>query len=373
MPKSSSHRTRSALASASTSADAEEIEEVQGHPAAASASALAYAISHESITNPAAAPTSGLERRATNLDRSDPLIFTPLQRVRFAFREYLAEFIGTMVMIMFGDGVVAQYKLSNKEAGTYTTIAFSWATAVFLGYACSAGISGAHLNPGVTLSSAIYRTFPWKKVPGYIFAQGLGGYVGALLVYATYIQSINDFEGGNGVRSVYGDTASAGIFCTFPAPFLNTKGQVASELVASALLQFGIFSMTDPHNAALGSFFPFGLWILIYGLGTSFGYQTGYAINFARDFTPRLAALTVGYGTDMFTAYHHYFWVPMIIPVIGCLLGGFIYDFFIYQGLDSPLNQPDLGYKKTIEEVRGFRMHHMRPDFDVEQAHASSS
>jgi aquaglyceroporin related protein len=270
---------------------------------------------------------------------------------------------------MFGDGVVAQVKLSKGDAGSYTTIAFSWATAVFMGYACSAGISGAHLNPGVSIAAATYRQFPWRKVPGYIFAQGLGGYIGALIVYGTYVQSINNFA-GEGVRIATGsDLATGGIFCTFPQPFLNTKGQVTSELVTSALLQLGIFAMTDPHNAPLGNFFPFGLWILIYGLGTSFGFQTGYAINFARDFTPRLAAMTVGYGTEMMSAYDWYFWVPMIIPVIGCLLGGFIYDFFVYQGLDSPLNQPKFGYEQKKKKLQEFQLSDMRLNFHPDPEH----
>lgn len=274
-----------------------------------------------------------------------------------------------MILVMFGDGVVAQVKLSKGTAGDYTTIAFSWATAVFLGYCASAGISGAHLNPGVTISAATFRQFPWRKVPGYIFAQGLGGYIGALVVYGTYVQSINNFA-GYGVREAAGTpTSTGGIFCTFPQDFLNTKGQVTSELVTSALLQLGIFAMTDPHNAPLGNLFPFGLWILIYGLGTSFGYQTGYAINFARDFTPRLAALSVGYGVEMMSYGNWYFWVPMIIPVIGCLLGAFIYDFLVYQGLDSPLNQPKFGYDQKKRKIQEFKMDDLRINFTPDQTY----
>jgi aquaglyceroporin related protein len=318
------------------------------------------------------APTSGLESAATNSGRhqhigEQQIFYNRLQRWRYAFREPLAEFFGVLIMIMYGDGVVAQVVLSSGEKGNYTMIAFSWATAVFLGYAVSAGVSGAHLNWGVTLSAAVYRKFPWRKVPGYLFAQFLGGYCGALIMYGVYYQAFNDFEGGS-QRTVTGPTATAGVFCTFPQPFLSTQGQVTSELVTSALLQIGIFSMTDPHNAPLGNAFPFGLFVLIYGLGSSYGYLTGYAINLARDFGPRLAAATVGYPSELFTAYSHYFWVPVVIPIIGCLTGGFFYDLFIYQGLDSPLNQKDLGINERLESIRNFELHHMKPDFDVERA-----
>ncbi|CCH44822.1 Glycerol uptake/efflux facilitator protein [Wickerhamomyces ciferrii] len=319
---------------------------------------------------PNVAPTSGLERAATNNSKIEPHLYTRWQKIRHAFREPFAEFLGTMILVMFGDGVVAQKVLSKGEAGNYTTIALSWATAVFLGYTVSAGISGAHLNPGVTLSSAVFRKFPWRKVPGYVFAQTFGGYIGGLLVYATYVQSINEFEGGVGIRTVGGETSSAGLFCTFSQPYLSTGGQVVSELVSSALLQLGIFAMTDPYNNPLGQSFPFGLFLLIYGIGSSFGYQTGYAINLARDFAPRLAAATVGgYGSDLFTAGNYYFWVPLVIPLIGCLLGGLIYDVLIYQGHDSPLNRADFGMHEQSEHIRQFKLKDMKPDFNVE-AHA---
>lgn len=333
-------------------------------------------IIHDKLwSNNETAPTSGLEGAATSPSgsRTEVHLFTPLQKFRHAFRELFAEFLGVFVLIMFGDGVVAQKVLSKETAGNYTTIALSWAAAVFLGYCVSAGISGAHLNPGVTLSAAVYRKFPWRKVPGYVIAQFFGGYCGALLMYGTYIESFDDFEGGRHIRTVTGDHATAGIFCTYAQPFLSTKAQVVSELVASALLQLGIFAMTDPHNAPLGAAFPFGLFVLIYAIGSSFGYQTGYAINLARDFGPRLASKTVGYSNEVFDVYHHYFWVPLVIPLIGCLLGGFVYDLFIYQGLDSPLNQRDFGVGERIEHIREFKLKDMKPDFDVERHHAASS
>lgn len=316
-------------------------------------------------------PSSGLERAATNESishhRRPPKMYNALQRVRYAFREPIAEFFGVMILVMFGDGVVAQVKLSSGAAGNYVSIAFGWATAVFLGYAASAGISGAHLNPGVTLSAAVFRKFSWRKVPGYIIAQFLGGYVGALIMYGTYIQAFNDYEGGIGVRTVTGDKASAGVFCTFAQEFLSTRGQFVSELVASALLQIGIFSMSDPHNAPQGNMFPFGLFILIFGIGTSYGYLTGYAINLARDFGPRLAAATVGYGSELFSVRHHYFWVPVVVPIIGCLLGALMYDVLIYQGHDSPLNQPDFGFGQFKKDLQNFELKKLKPDFEIEK------
>lgn len=308
------------------------------------------------------APTSGLETAASNKPypvHDAPKFLNVLSRTRYAFREYLAEFIGTLILVMFGDGVVAQVTLSRGEAGNYTTIAMTWATAVFLGYEASAGISGGHLNPAVTLSAVLFRGFPFKKLPGYIFSQFMGGFCGALIVYGTYYQSFNDFEGG-WQRSVTGPTATGGIFCTFAQPFLSTQGQVTSEIVSTALLQFGIFSLTDPSNSPLGPSFPFGLWMLIFGIGSAFGYQTGYAINLARDFAPRIAASVVGYPSEMWTIYHHYFWVPLSCPFIGALLGAFLYDLLVYQGEDSPLNKADWGVRDFVQNITDWDL---APDF----------
>lgn len=326
----------------------------------------------DSFTNSIIAPTSGLEGAATNYERehdhNPPKFFNTLQRYRYAFREYLAEFFGVFVMILLGDGCCAQVTTSAGKGGDWTVISIGWACAVYFGYQCSAGISGGHLNPSITVTAAVFRKFPWKKVPGYIFSQFLGGYLAALLVYGLYMQAINNYEGGPDIRTVTGDHATAGIFSTYAQSFLSTKGQVTSEIVGAAVLQIGIFSLTDPYNAALGPSFPFGLFILLLGIGTCVGWQTGYAINLARDFGPRLAAATVGYGSEVFSYGDYYFWVPLIIPIIGCLTGAFFYDLFIYQGLDSPLNQKNFGIHNTIHEIKSFKLADLRPDFDIERA-----
>ncbi|KAH3672157.1 hypothetical protein WICPIJ_010112 [Wickerhamomyces pijperi] len=317
------------------------------------------------------APASGLERAATNGEyqhHRKPKMYNFVQRYRYAFREYLAEFIGTLILVVFGDGVVAQLKVSSGSAANYTTVAMCWASAVFLGYQASAGISGAHLNPAVTCSAAVFRRFPMRKVPGYIFSQIFGGFIGAMIVYATYKESIANFDGG--VRQAVGEHGTGGIFCTFPQDFLTTGGQISSEVVATALLQFGIFSMTDPYNAALGPSFPYGLWILIFAIGSAYGYQTGYALNAARDFGPRLAAAALGYPKEMFTYGHHYFWVPLIMPIFGGLLGAFVYDLLVYQGEDSPLNQPDFGLTERLDKMKNFQLSDLKPDFDIERYEA---
>ncbi len=266
-------------------------------------------------------------------------------RIRAEYIDYLAEFWGTFVMISFGDAVVAQTKM-NTGAGDYLSVDLMWGIAVMLGFFASGGNSGGHLNPAVTVASATFRGFPWKKVPGYMFAQFFGAFLAAFLVFGTYKSNIDNFE-GHGIRTVTGDTATAGIFCTFSKPYLTRGAQFVSELVASAFLQFGIFSITDNYNAgATAATFPFALMLLITAIGGSFGVQTGFALNMARDLAPRVAATILGYGGEMWSQGGYYFWVPIVAPFLGTFIGGGLYDIFCFKGKESPINQPGLGFKR---------------------------
>jgi len=151
------------------------------------------------------------------------------------------------------------------------------------------GISGAHLNPAVTLANCIFRKFPWRKFPIYLVAQTLGAFIASGVVYANYKSAIDVFEGGPDIRTVpgYSNHSTAGIFCTYPAAFMTTTGQFFSEFIASTLLMFLIYALKDDGNLGAGNLTPLGLFFIIFGIGACFGWETGYAINLARDFGPR--------------------------------------------------------------------------------------
>lgn len=183
-----------------------------------------------------------------------------------------------------------------------------------------AGDSGAYLNPAVTFSNCIFRQLPWRRFPMYFIAQLLGGFIGSGIVYANYISAINWFEGGSGIRTVPPATkATAGIFCTYPQPFVTKASQFFSEFIASALLMFVIFALKDPSNNGVprsDKWFPLCLFFLIFGLGACFGWETGYAINLARDFGPRLMSYAIGYGPEVWSAGGYYFWVSTCSPFL---------------------------------------------------------
>ncbi|KAK5089852.1 glycerol channel [Lithohypha guttulata] len=276
-------------------------------------------------------------------------------RVRYTCRDAFAEFCGTMIMIVFGDGSVAQVTLSanpnlpqaSQNKGEYQSISWGWGIGVMLGvYVC--GCSGGHLNPAITMVNCLYRGFPWWKWPIYACAQVFGCFCGAAIIYGNYKSAIDAYE-GYGVRTVpgYSDTATAGVFNTYPQPFLTKTGQVFSEIISSAVLVFVIFALKDERNLGAGNLMPLMLFFLIFGIGATLGWETGYAINLARDFGPRLFTYMVGYGPEVWRAGDYYFWVPMICPFIGAAFGGFLYDLLIYTG-KSPINTEWLGIKSMV-------------------------
>lgn len=169
--------------------------------------------------------------------------------------------------------------------------------------------SGGHLNPAVTFVNCLYRGHPWRKFPAYFMGQLLGCMAGAFIVYGNYYYAIDAFEGEPGLRTVTGPTSTAGVFCTYPAEFMTREAMWWSEFVASSILIFVIFGLTDPKNGNAGAFFPLCLFFLIFGIGACFGWETGYAINLARDFGPRLVSYIVGYGHEVWSAGGYYFWV----------------------------------------------------------------
>jgi MIP family channel proteins len=239
-------------------------------------------------------------------------------------RESLAELLGTFVLIAFGTGVVAQVVLSEKAGGGSLSIHLAWGLAVTFGIYASAGVSGAHLNPAVTLALATLRGFPWRKAPAYVLAQLTGAFAGAGLTFLTYREAFAHYDGG--ARQVTGPQATAGIFATYPQPYLSLAGGFVDQVVGTALLMLGIFAISDRRNAGPASFGPVVVGALVALIGMSFGWNAGYAINPARDLGPRLFTALAGWGGEVFRAGHGWWWVPIVAPCLGAVLGGFIYD-----------------------------------------------
>lgn len=244
-------------------------------------------------------------------------------------REAAAEFLGTFILIAFGSAVVAQVVLSGGSHGGYISINIAWGLAVTMAVYVTAGVSGAHLNPAVTLALAVHRDFAWHKVLPYWGAQVAGAFAASVVTFATYREAFDRFDGG--VRQVTGPRATAGIFATYPQDFLsNVPGGLVDQVVGTALLILVIFALGDrrnsPPDAAVA---PVVVGLLVVLIGMSFGFNAGYAINPARDLGPRLFTAVAGWGSEVFRAGNHWWWVPIVGPCVGGVLGGAVYDLFI--------------------------------------------
>lgn len=239
--------------------------------------------------------------------------------------ELIAEFLGTMIILLFGGGVVAMTLLfgggvpGEVVMGGYTNITLAWGLGVTFGIYAAGRISGAHLNPAVTLALAIFRGFPWVKVLPYVLVQTAGAFLAAVLVFLNYREAILRFDPAL--------EKTAGIFTTFPAfPHLPQIGFI-DQALGTALLLFLVFAVTDPRNQPVaGNLTPIVIGLIVVAIGMSFGKLHGYAINPARDFGPRLFTALAGFRNNGLTDGTHAWIVPIAGPLLGGIIGAGVYD-----------------------------------------------
>jgi glycerol uptake facilitator len=252
--------------------------------------------------------------------------------------ELSAEFIGTLILILFGNGVVAMIVLFGTGVpgeivnGGYTNITLGWGLGVAMGVYVAGKISGAHLNPAVTITVAVFRGFSWAKVLPYIVAQIAGAFLAAALVYWNYLPAFHKVDPQL--------ERTAGVFTTFPAfPDLPMAGFL-DQTIGTALLLLLILALTDERNQPPGAnLAPLLIGLVVVAIGISFGGMHGYAINPARDFGPRLFTAVAGFKNNGLTDGTNRFWVPIVGPILGGLIGAAVYDFGIRRFLGAALQK----------------------------------
>src|SRR5262249_12333553 len=176
-------------------------------------------------------------------------------------REMLAEFLGTLVLIAFGAGVVAQVILSGEKNGVYLSINIAWGFGVTMAIYVAGGVSGAHLNPAVTLALAVRKLFPWPKLLPYWIAQTAAAFAGAGVALSVYREAFNAFDGG--MRMITGPKGTAGIFATYPQSYLSTMGGLIDQIVGTALLMLVISAIGDARNNTIGNLGPIVIGFLV--------------------------------------------------------------------------------------------------------------
>ena len=268
--------------------------------------------------------------------------------------EALSEFLGTFVLLAFGDGSVALAIVGLPGSGrqsalfgapNWIIIVFGWFMAVALGVYVAGGVSGAHINPAVTLAFAVRRQFPWRKVPAYWFAQVAGGFAGAAIVFADFQQAIGVSEAAAHVARPHSLPTFA-IFSTFPAAYYH--GAIGwpflDQVIGTAFLLIFVAALIDTRNTGpLSNMAPFMIGAAVLAIGLSFGTGAGYAINPARDFGPRLFAYALGWGplafpgdfTSAAQTFAGYWWVPIAGPLVGGVIGITVYDLFITTAINA--------------------------------------
>ncbi len=254
-------------------------------------------------------------------------------------KEFIGELFGTFILILLGDGVVANVGLAPRTAPpsyNWNTITFGWAFAVIIAVYVSGGVSGAHINPAVTIALAFKRDFPWKKVGPYIIAQMIGAFLGALGVYLVYHDGLVAAGMPNvwctGPGGVFGEAYWGAAVAHGDGTSYSLLNAAVAEIIGTATLLWGVLASGDAKNLGLKD--NLGVWVVggvVLAVGMSLGGPSGYAINPARDLGPRIFGTLVG-TKGLFDGIY---WLvaPVIAPIIGGIIGIYTYDWFVSANL----------------------------------------
>ncbi|MBV7274803.1 MIP family channel protein [Clostridiaceae bacterium UIB06] len=256
------------------------------------------------------------------------------------FGECLGEVIGTFIFMFIGTGTVASLVAAGTNI-TYWNLSICWGLAITIAVFIVGLVSGAHLNPSVTIALAAWKGFDKKKVVPYIISQIIGAFLAAALTYGLYGKVITTFESSkNIVRASNAGWATAGIFTTFPKSGLTMFNAFMVEVCITAFLVLVIFAVSDGRNESCpkAGFPALAIGLTVAFIGVSFGPLTGFSMNFARDFGPRLFCMMAGWGTSVLGPNGYGLIVPLFAPIIGGLIGGGIYEKLVAPYLPGVVN-----------------------------------
>ncbi|XP_006780153.1 aquaporin-9b [Neolamprologus brichardi] len=269
---------------------------------------------------------------------------------RDIFKEFLAEFLGIFFLILFGCGSVAQMVLSRARLGDILSVHIGFTLGVMMAVYIAGGVSGAHVNPAVSLAMLILGKLPLKKFPIYVAAQFLGAFVGSCAVYGLYYDALMDFTKGEFI--VTGENATATIFASYPAKHLSVLNGLGDQVIATATLVICILAITDRKNiGAPKGMEPLSIGLIIAGIGVSMSLNCGYPINPARDLGPRFFTALAGWGMEVFRAGGCWWWIPVVGPMVGGAVGAGVYLIFIELHHPEPEKQEENNVQDKYEIV----------------------
>ncbi|XGW34974.1 hypothetical protein V3C99_018763 [Haemonchus contortus] len=265
-------------------------------------------------------------------------------------RELLAECIGTFFLLLIG--TAANVQAAAAVGGNSTSAHIAWGIGFMFAVYLAASVSGAHLNPAISVAQCILGNIPGWKVFLYSIAQLIGAYLGTAVSYFGHHDDLWKLDGG--IRQVTGPQGTAGLFTTFPSSYMSTWGSLLDQIIGTAILAGLICLITDKRHRIPSGFVPPLAGSIMSMVAMTFGANGGFAINPARDLGPRLFVLCAGYGWQVFSAYGFYFWIPIVGPLIGAVLGAWIYKLFVgLHGLTEELEVSSKGYNEFMPRSQG--------------------
>lgn len=271
------------------------------------------------------------------------------------FGECISEFIGTFILMFFGTGCVSTLILLGNISGMWQ-VSILWGIAIALAIWVTGGVSGTHINPAVTLSFAIHRGFPWRKVVPYIVSQLVGAFAGAGISHVLFSAQFKAYEIAHNVvfplpmQATVNNELLARIVCTYPLPGISNVLALFIEFSLTTFLLITIYAVIDDRNPAApqGNMGALVIGLVVAMIGGTFGSLTGFAMNPARDFGPRFFIYLLGYGKMALPGPDGYFWVPIVGPILGGIFAGYVYDNLVRRFLPTmkkpsiPADMPEL-------------------------------
>ncbi|KAJ3596393.1 hypothetical protein NHX12_002800 [Muraenolepis orangiensis] len=258
-------------------------------------------------------------------------------------KEFLAEFLGTFVLVLFGCGSVAQTVLSRDTLGEPLTMHIGFSVGLTMATYVAGGVSGGHVNPAVSLAMVILGKLKIWKFPVYVLAQMLGAFTGAAAVFGLYYDAFMSFT--SGTLSVTGINATGHIFASFPANHLSILGGFVDQVVGTGMLVLCILAILDEGNmGAPKGVQPLAIGLIVMAIGVSMGLNCGYPLNPARDLGPRLFTAVAGWGMEVFSIANYWWWIPVAGPMVGGVVGAVLYYLLVElhhpQQLHDELEKP---------------------------------
>ncbi|KAG8199999.1 hypothetical protein JTE90_006238 [Oedothorax gibbosus] len=259
-------------------------------------------------------------------------------------RQAIAEFFGTFILVAYGNLAFASTIVEGKGVPDVFGVTWAWGVGVILGITCAGGVSGGHINPGVTVAFAAVGKMPWRKVPAYLIGQHLGGFFAAAIVYFTYYDAFQNFDP---MHTVVGQNRTAWAFATYPRDDVSILNCFFGELVLGGLLMFTVMGIVDSKNMNVPKYlWPLYIGFMIQTSAQVFGANCMAPINPARDFPTRVFTAIAGWGGETFSIRGYgYWWIGLLGPHLGCIIGGWFYYLFIE--LHWPENE-----KEGLEEIQ---------------------